>query len=51
MDKIVSKLQDHYDILDFLNKNYPNILKEWKLGTGPGTTEPNTNLRQQQPRQ
>ena len=42
MDKIASKLQDHYDILDFLYKNYPTILKEWK-GTGPGTTEPNTN--------
>lgn len=43
MDKIAWKLQDHYDILDFLNKNYPSILKEWKLGIGPGTTEPNTN--------
>ena len=43
INKIISKLEDHYDILDFLNKNYPSILKEWKLGTGPGTTEPSTN--------
>lgn len=43
MDKIASKLEEHYDILDFLNNNYPSILKEWKSGIGPGTTEPNTN--------
>lgn len=34
MDKIASKLEEHYEILNFLNKNYPSVLKEWKLGTG-----------------
>ena len=40
MDKIASKLQDHYDILDFLYKNYPNILDEWKSGLREPTPNP-----------
>ena len=34
MDKIASKLQDHYDILDFLCENYPQVLIEWKNSRG-----------------
>ena len=35
MDKIASKLQNHYDILDFLCKNYPSVLNEWSRSNGP----------------
>jgi hypothetical protein len=43
INKIISKLEDHYDILDFLYKNYPNILDEWKSGLREPTPNPDDN--------
>lgn len=29
-EKIVSKLESHYSILEFLRENHPQILEQWK---------------------
>ena len=42
-DELLSNIYEYHDPLGFLNERYPKILNEWKLGTGPGTTKPNTN--------
>lgn len=42
-DQLLSNIHEYHNLLGFLNERYPKILNEWKLGIGPGTTEPNTN--------
>ena len=50
INKIISKLEDHYDILDFLSKYYPNILDEWKNGLREPTPNPDDRTIPAQPR-
>lgn len=42
-DQLLSNINEYRKLLEFLSERYPKILNEWKLGTGPGTTEPNTH--------
>jgi hypothetical protein len=42
-DELIQNVYEFRGLLKYLGERYPKILNEWKLGTGPGTTEPNTN--------
>jgi hypothetical protein len=38
-ERLVSNVHEYYELLDFLNENYPNVIEEWKGSHHRATTK------------